>query len=241
LSEDQAQLYGEVLASRMGVLAELQDDTAAIPYMHILAAITRLKQVCCHPCLLLGGGEPEHYSCGKWDLFVELSEELLAAEMKFVVFSQYTEMLDLIEGYFHKAGIRVAGLRGNMAVGKRQKMIDQFNTDPGCRVFCASLLAGGTGIDLTGAQAVIHYDRWWNPAKEEQATARVHRMGQKHVVQVFRLITVGTLEEKIHRLLQEKRELAASMLHEDEAGIIKQMDREQLLELFRAVPVPGMA
>jgi SNF2 family DNA or RNA helicase len=115
-------------------------------------------------------------------------------------------------------------------------MIEQFNTDPDCQVFCASLLAGGVGIDLTGAQAVIHYDRWWNPAKEEQATARVHRMGQKKVVQVFRLITVDTLEEKIHQLLQEKRQLAASLIQEDEAGIIKQMDREQLAELFRTVP-----
>lgn len=133
LSDEQAQLYREVLASRMGVLSELEDDTAVIPYMHILAALTRLKQVCCHPCLLMGDGEPERYSCGKWDLFVELSEELLAAEMKFVVFSQYTERLDLIEDYFKKAGICVAGLRGNMPVGRRQRMMDLFNTDPGCR------------------------------------------------------------------------------------------------------------
>jgi len=236
LSDDQIQLYSEVLASRAGDLAILADGTAAIPYMHILAALTRLKQVCCHPCLLLGGSDPEEYSCGKWDLFVELSEELLGAEMKFVVFSQYLGMLDLIENHFHKTGIGVARLRGDMSTRKRQSMIEQFNTDPDCQVFCASLLAGGVGIDLTGAQAVIHYDRWWNPAKEEQATARVHRMGQKKVVQVFRLITVDTLEEKIHQLLQEKRQLAASLIQEDEAGIIKQMDREQLAELFRTVP-----
>jgi SNF2 family DNA or RNA helicase len=117
-------------------------------------------------------------------------------------------MLELIEKYLQMSGIRFGSLKGNMAVGKRQKMIDEFNQDPDCRVFCASLLAGGVGIDLTSAQAVIHYDRWWNPAREEQATARVHRMGQKNVVQVFRLITKGTLEEKIHQLITKKRELA---------------------------------
>ena len=100
-------------------------------------------------------------------------------------------------------------------------------------VFCSSLLAGGTGIDLLAAQVVIHYDRWWNPAKEEQATARVHRMGQKNVVQLFRLITVGTLEEKIHNIITRKQELASSVISEDEAGIIKQLDHRQLAELFR--------
>ncbi|SHO52657.1 DEAD/DEAH box helicase [Desulfopila aestuarii] len=236
LSADQIILYKEVLDSKAGEFAGLSDDMVAIPYMHILAAITRLKQICCHPCLIAGGSDPAQYNCGKWDLFVELSEELLGAEMKFVVFSQYLGMLDLIEDYFRKEGIGVARLRGDMSANKRQRMIETFNTDPDSRVFCASLLAGGVGIDLTGAQAVIHYDRWWNPAKEEQATARVHRMGQRKVVQVFRLITVDTLEEKIHQLLQEKRQLAESLIHEDEACIIKQMDREQLVELFRVAP-----
>jgi SNF2 family DNA or RNA helicase len=153
--------------------------------------------------------------------------------MKFVVFSQYTGMLDLIENYLKKEGIPFGTLKGNMSIAKRQSMIDRFNSDPECRVFCASLLAGGVGIDLTAANAVIHYDRWWNPAREEQATARVHRMGQKNVVQVFRLITKGTLEEKIHQLISRKRELATSLIQEDEAGIIKQLDRSQLAELLR--------
>jgi SNF2 family DNA or RNA helicase len=100
-------------------------------------------------------------------------------------------------------------------------------------VCCASLLAGGVGIDLTGAQAVIHYDRWWNAAKEEQATSRVHRFGQKRVVQVFRLITLGTLEEKIHHLIIKKRNLAASLINEDDALLLKNLDRRQLLELIR--------
>jgi superfamily II DNA or RNA helicase len=233
LSDDQVGLYREIIREREMDLEGLASDTTVIPYMNILAAITRLKRICCHPCLVQGCDDPGEYVSGKWDLFVELTAELLAADMKFVVFSQYTGMLELIEKYLQMAGIRFGSLKGNMAVGKRQKMIDEFNQDPDCRVFCASLLAGGVGIDLTSAQAVIHYDRWWNPAREEQATARVHRMGQKNVVQVFRLITRGTLEEKIHQLITKKRELATSLIQEDEAGIIKQMDRKQLAELFR--------
>jgi superfamily II DNA or RNA helicase len=233
LSDDQIGLYREVIDEREKELEELAEGTGTIPYMNILAAITRLKQICCHPCLVQGCDDPEEYASGKWDLFIELVSELLAADMKFVVFSQYTGMLGLIEDYLQKVGIPFASLKGNMPVAKRQKMIDRFNTDPDCRVFCASLLAGGIGIDLTAASAVIHYDRWWNPAREEQATARVHRMGQKNVVQVFRLITKGTLEEKIHQLIVKKRELATSLIQEDEAGIIKQLDRSQLAELLR--------
>ena len=236
LSDDQISLYRDVLKRREQDLEELADDATAIPYMNILATITRLKQICCHPCLVQGCGDPEAYSSGKWDLFVELAEELLAADMKFVVFSQYTGMIALIEKHLQTAGIRYSSLKGDMPVGKRQKMIGEFNKNPDCRVFCASLLAGGIGIDLTSAQAVIHYDRWWNPAREEQATARVHRMGQKNVVQVFRLITTGTLEEKIHHLISKKRNLATSLIQEDEAGIIKQMDRRQLAELFSFTP-----
>ena len=236
LSDDQIGLYREVIQDREKDLEELENDAEMIPYMNILASITRLKQICCHPCLVQGSSNPEDFSSGKWDLFVELSSELLAADMKFVVFSQYTGMLTLIERYLQQAGIRFCSLRGNMTVGKRQKMIDTFNKDSDCRVFCASLLAGGIGIDLTSAQAVIHYDRWWNPAREEQATARVHRMGQKNVVQVFRLITKGTLEEKIHQLIFRKSALSTSLIEEDEAGIIKQMDRKQLAELFRFSP-----
>ena len=233
LSDDQIGLYREVIGEREKELEELADSSSAIPYMNILAAITRLKQICCHPCLVQGCDDSGEYDSGKWDLFVELVSELLAADMKFVVFSQYIGMIAIIEDYLKRIGIVFASLKGDMPVATRQKMITQFNTSPDCLVFCASLLAGGVGIDLTGAQAVIHYDRWWNPAREEQATARVHRMGQKSVVQVFRLITRGTLEEKIHQLIIKKRELATSLIQEDEAGIIKQLDRRQLMELLR--------
>lgn len=100
-------------------------------------------------------------------------------------------------------------------------------------VFCASLLAGGTGIDLTAAQVVIHYDRWWNSAREEQATARVHRFGQKQVVQVFKFISQGTLEEKIHRLITRKSELFADIIQADDESFVKRLSRQDLAELLQ--------
>ncbi len=162
LSNDQVRLYRKVIADLEMDLDGLADDTATMPYMNILAAIIRLKQICDHPCLVKGCSNPEEFASGKWDLFVELTAELLAAEMKFVVFSRYVDMLALIERYLQEAGIGFCSLKGDMPVRKRQKMIDEFNTNPACGVFCASLLAGGIGIDLTAAQAVIHYDRWWS-------------------------------------------------------------------------------
>ncbi len=233
LSDDQVGLYRQVIDEMATDPENLDDGESAPSSIMILTLITRLKQICCHPCLVQDSTDPSAYASGKWDLFVELTEELLAAGMKFVVFSQYTRMLELIEGHLHRSGIEFAGIRGNMTAGRRQKMIETFNANPDCRVFCASLLAGGVGIDLTGAEAVIHYNRWWNPAREEQATARVHRMGQKKVVQVFRLITKGTLEEKINHLLARKQELATALIQEDEAAIIKQLERRELAELLR--------
>jgi SNF2 family DNA or RNA helicase len=149
------------------------------------------------------------------------------------VFSQFTTMLDIIEAWLAAEKIGYVQLRGSVEAGKRSRRIKTFNTGKKCRVCCASLLAGGTGIDLTGAQVVIHYDRWWNPAKEEQATARVHRMGQRHPVQVYKLVTTGTLEEKIHRLIEKKRALAAELIVEDDGSILKTLSRKELAGLFQ--------
>ncbi|OEU47016.1 MAG: hypothetical protein BA866_12130 [Desulfobulbaceae bacterium S5133MH15] len=232
LSEDQVGLYRQAVDEQQLFLDELETGKS-VNFLNILTLITRLKQICNHPSLVEKESDPDKYKSGKWDLFVELLSESLGNERKVVVFSQYTGMLDIIEYYLNGAGIDHATLRGSMSIGKRQKMIEKFTREKDCMVFCASLLAGGTGIDLLAGQVVIHYDRWWNPAKEEQATARVHRMGQKDVVQLFRLITKGTLEEKIHSIISRKQELASSVINEDEAGMIKQLDHRQLVELFR--------
>lgn len=233
LSEDQLTLYRQAVDEQQLFLEELKAGSKGINFLNVLTLITRLKQICNHPCLVEKETDPGKYKSGKWDLFVELLNESLDSGLKVVVFSQYTGMLDIIEYYLKSAGVGYANLRGSMNIAKREQMIDKFTGEKDCMVFCSSLLAGGTGIDLLAAQVVIHYDRWWNPAKEEQATARVHRMGQKNVVQLFRLITVGTLEEKIHNIITRKQELASSVISEDEAGIIKQLDHRQLAELFR--------
>ena len=195
-------------------------------------AIGLLKQICDHPCLVEKCTNPNTYRSDKWDLFVELLDESLENDRKVVVFSQYLGMLDLIAHHLLEKDIGFASLRGDMNIATRQAMIEKFATDDQCKVFTESLLAGGTGIDLLAGNVVIRYDRWWNPAKENQATTRVHRMGQQDVVHLFRLSTQNTLEEKIDKVIAEKQQLSDAIIREDDLGMIKQLSREQLLELF---------
>ncbi|MFK5926868.1 MAG: DEAD/DEAH box helicase [Desulfuromusa sp.] len=234
LHADQVSLYREFLSGQGRKLVEqLNDEGSDIPYMEVLALITYLKQICDHPCLISGGNDPEEYGSGKWELLKELLKECQESGYKVVVFSQYTAMLDLIESYLRGLGIGIASLRGGMNLKKRKQEIDRFQNEDSCQVFCASLLAGGTGIDLTAAQCVIHYDRWWNAAREDQATSRVHRIGQTRVVEVFKLITTGTLEEKIDKLISRRRALANKLVQADDGKLVKRLDRKDLLDLLR--------
>jgi len=139
-------------------------------------------------------------------------------------------MIGIMERFLKKSDIGYATLTG--ASRKRGEIIDRFSNDPACRVFVGSLKAGGVGIDLIAASVVIHYDRWWNAAKEDQATDRVHRIGQKRGVQVFKLITSGTLEEKISSIIARKRNLMDSIVVEDDPGLLKTFSREDLIELL---------
>ncbi|MEA3544711.1 MAG: DEAD/DEAH box helicase [Thermodesulfobacteriota bacterium] len=233
LHADQIRLYREFLSGKGQKLVEkLNDKGSEIPYMEVLALIAYLKQICDHPCLISGSSDPEAYGSGKWELFKELLGECLISDYKIVVFSQYTSMLDLIENYLQGLGIEIACLRGGMTLKKRKREIDRFQNEEDCRIFCASLLAGGTGIDLTAAQCVIHYDRWWNAAREDQATSRVHRIGQTRVVEVFKLITIGTLEEKIDKLISRRRVLAGTLVQADDGNLVKRLDRKDLLDLL---------
>ncbi len=232
LSGVQLLLYRETIAGQQPLLSDIADAATRIDYLHVFAMLTRLKQICDHPCLVEKCTNPNKYSSGKWDLFVELLDEALDNGRKVVVFSQYLGMLDLMAHHLTAQKIGFASLRGDMSIATRQAMIDRFATESQCMVFTASLLAGGTGIDLLAGNVVIHYDRWWNPAKENQATARVHRMGQQDVVHLFRLSTQNTLEEKIDKIIANKQHLSDSIIREDELGMIKQLSREQLLELF---------
>jgi SNF2 family DNA or RNA helicase len=232
LSDDQVKLYRDAVASKgKGLLKRLKDNDSPVPYIHIFALLNLLKQICDHPAL--PANDPagyERYQSGKWDLFVELLEEAMDSGQKVVVFSQYLGMIEIMERFLKKSGIGFAVLTG--ASRKRGEIIDRFNTDPECRVFIGSLKAGGVGVDLVAASVVIHYDRWWNAAKEDQATDRVHRIGQKRGVQVFKLVTSGTLEEKISAIIARKKNLMDSIVKEDDPGLLKTFSREELIELI---------
>jgi SNF2 family DNA or RNA helicase len=233
LSEDQVKLYRDALATRGKKLVREIEAAGEkpLPYIHVFALLNLLKQICDHPALatkeLDRAGELES---GKWDLFREILRECLDSGQKVVVFTQYLGMIELMQRHLDELGVEHAVLTG--ASVKRGEIVGRFNEDPACRVFLGSLKAGGTGIDLVGGSVVIHYDRWWNAAREDQATDRVHRIGQKRAVQVFKLVTEGTLEEKIAAIIERKRDLMASVLEEDDPRLAKIFTREELLELL---------
>lgn len=237
LSEDQIKLYRDALASRGSDLIEvLEREGQTIPYLHIFALLNMLKQICNHPALLdKDVGEYTQYDSGKWDLFQEIITQSLESGQKVVVYSQYLKMIDIICRYLKQRQIEYVTLTG--ASLNRGRLIARFNNDPDCRVFVGSLKAGGTGIDLVAASVVIHYDRWWNAAREDQATDRVHRIGQKKGVHIFKLVTEGTLEEKIAAIIERKKNIMDSVILEDDPGLLKTFSRKELMEML-SIPVP---
>jgi len=232
LSSEQVKLYQDVINTRAQTLiAQLYRKSEKVPYIHIFAVLSYLKQICNHPSQLENGClDYNKYQSGKWELFCELLEESLNSGFKVVVFSQYLNMLALIEAYLKDNKIEFATIKGSTK--NRKEMVERFNTDQKCKVFTGSLGASGFGINLIGGSVVIHYDRWWNAAREDQATDRVHRIGQTRGVQVFKLVTEGTLEEKIDRLIRKKKRLMDDLVKEDDANIVKSFNREELIELL---------
>ena len=232
LSDDQVKLYRDAISSRgEGLVKVLKQDGEPVPYMHIFALLNLLKQICNHPAQMDGRAEDyEQYRSGKWDLFEELVVECLDSDQKIVIYSQYLEMIRIIEKFLRGLEVDYVTLTG--ASRNRGEIIARFNNDPDCKIFVGSLKAGGIGIDLVAASVVIHYDRWWNAAKEDQATGRVHRIGQKRGVQVFKLVTQGTLEEKISAIIEDKRNLMDSILPEDDPNLLKTFSREELIKML---------
>ena len=159
----------------------------------------------------------------------ELLANAVEGGHKVLVFSQFVQMLKLVEKAIKEDGIKYEYLDGSTK--DRAERVDRFQGDPTVGAFLISLKAGGTGLNLTAADTVIHFDPWWNPAVEQQATDRAHRIGQNKVVSVYRLVAAGTIEEKILQLKQKKRELVASVLSED-AGGVKKLTKQDLEELF---------
>lgn len=219
----------EQKASLLNMLNNEKEGT-----LHVFALLTKLKQLCDHPSLIETTLDPfKEEMSGKWELFKELLAEARDSGQKVVVFSQYLEMLNIIEKYLKKQGIGFASLRGSSM--DRAEQVKRFQEDPQCEVFVGSLLASGVGIDLTAASVVIHYDRWWNPAKEAQATDRVHRIGQSRGVQVFKLITKDTIEERIDWLIKDKLRLIDTLDAEEGPDLFKNFTKKELLALVESL------
>lgn len=232
LMPKQRALYLDILERRrQQILDNIKNRDGSLPYIHIFALLSSLKQVCNHPASFLKiPDQYKEFDSGKWELFLELLAEARESQQKVVIFSQYLGMMDIIENYLSERGIEYASVRGSTV--NRAEQIHLFNRDPSCEVFVGSLHAVGLGIDLTAGSVVIHYDRWWNAAREEQATDRVHRIGQQRGVQVFKLVTVGTFEEKIDRLIAKKGKLMEEVIGVDDHQIIKQFTRDEIIELL---------
>ena len=235
LLPDQHQLYIELLQQRQRhLIEELRDEKHPVPYLHIFAILSSLKQICDHPAAYLKmPHDYKQYQSGKWELFLELLREARNSKQKVVVFSQYLAMLDIIEHYLTEQEIGFASLRGSTQ--NRKEQLQTFNRDPNCEVFVGSLHAAGLGVDLTAGSVVIHYDRWWNAARENQATDRVHRIGQLRGVQVFKLVTKGTFEEKIDAMIAYKGKLMEDIIGADDQDALKKLSREDLIELLTLV------
>lgn len=230
LSEVQLELYRSYAESARDELVKLVSregfDRVQI---HVLATLTRLKQICCHPAIF-AKEKAEPGDSAKYDMLLELLQTLVEGGHKTVIFSQYTRMLQIMREDFEQRGIRFAYLDGSSK--NRLEIVKQFNEDPSLSVFLVSLKAGGTGLNLVGADTVIHYDMWWNPAVESQATDRVHRLGQKNSVSSYKLITLGTIEEKIAEMQKRKKGLVKKVVSCDDEAIAK-LTWEDVLELLK--------
>jgi len=225
----QEALYRRIHQQRTAEIAEfLNDEEAEIPYMHIFALLTRLKQVCDHSSLV-DGDPSKRGDSAKLEIFDEILDEALDGGLQIVVFSQYVKMINLLVRHLERRRISHLVLTGETR--NRGRIVRRFNSEQHERVLLASLLAGGTGIDLTGASVVLHYDRWWNPAKENQATDRVHRIGQRRFVQVFKLITRDTVEERIDELIRSKVKLMEAVVAPTEE-VIHSLDRREIKKLL---------
>ncbi len=214
MNSDQLKLYQEVLAAcRRQVFTEVEKKGIEKSQVSILTALLRLRQVCCHPELLGPTFRKKAVSSGKFDAFQDLVTEVIDEGHRILVFSQFVEMLGLLKAWLEEAKIPYEYLDGRTR--KREERVKRFNESEDIPVFLVSLRAGGTGLNLTGADYVIHYDPWWNPAVQDQATDRVHRIGQKRHVFAYKLITKDSVEEKILALQERKRSLAKELLSAD--------------------------
>lgn len=236
LTREQKAVYLNYLGQiQSSTISELSQAGFQKNRMKILAGLTRLRQICCDPALFLDGYRG---GSGKLDLLLEVLDEALASHRRILVFSQFTSMLARIRAALEERDWPAFYLDGDTPVADRLALVNRFNAGERS-LFLISLKAGGTGLNLTGADTVVLYDLWWNPAVEQQAVDRAHRIGQKNVVQVIRLITQGTVEEKIYALQEKKRDLIDQVV---EAGsseglsTLTEADVREILSLGTPAP-----
>ena len=222
LTAEQVTLYEAMVTETMQAIAAAEGiERAGL----VFKLLTGLKQICNHPAQYLKQPGPLPGRSGKLALFDELTDVILAGGESMLVFTQYTQMATLLQQHLDARGIGSLFLHGGVPVARREEMVAEFQAG-GVPVFLLSLKAGGTGLTLTRATHVLHYDRWWNPAVEDQATDRAYRIGQDRPVQVHRLIAEGTLEDKIAALLEKKRDLADAVIGSGERWIAELSDSE---------------
>ncbi len=230
LMDEQKDFYLQVLDStKEELFKSIEQNGLEKSRLSIFSALLRLRQICCHPRLYDKENVKHIMSSGKFEKLKAMLEEIIAEKHRVLLFSQFVEMLDIVKDWLDRAGIPYSYLTGKTK--DRQGAVEKFNNNPSIPIFLVSLKAGGTGLNLTGADYVIHYDPWWNPAVEDQATDRAYRIGQTKKVFVYRLITKNTVEEKIQKLKMFKRNLVDSVISVDR-NITKSLTMDDIKEIF---------
>lgn len=229
MTDEQRELYMQVLEETKKEIFDVAPGDITKNRMSIFAALLRLRQICCHPTLIDKKKELMAIESGKFEKLKVMLKEIISEGHRVLLFSQFVEMLDIVRTWLIKKGIKHEYLTGKTK--DRKDCVERFNNDSSIPIFLISLKAGGTGLNLTGADYVIHYDPWWNPAVEDQATDRAYRIGQTKKVFVYRIITKGTVEEKIQKLKAKKRDLVDSVISVDRE-IGKSLTYEDLKEIL---------
>ena len=229
MNDEQKNIYLSYLAqAKEEVAEEININGIERSQIKILSALTRLRQICCHPKIFIENYEG---TSSKLEQCMEIVEDATESGHKILIFSTYTSMFEIMEQQLKEQKIPYYKLTGSTKVDERIKMVDEFNTNQNIKVFLISLKAGGTGLNLTGADMVIHYDPWWNLSAENQATDRAYRIGQKNNVQVYKLITKNSIEEKIYELQMKKAELSENMLS-TQTKFINKLSKDEIMKLF---------
>jgi SNF2 family DNA or RNA helicase len=233
LKEKQAALYQKIIDETRD---KLQTSSDIDRKGQIFKLLNSLKQVCNHPAQYLHEDSADFSESGKTELLIELLDKIMARHEKALIFTQYVQMGDLLVDILEENyGFTPLFLHGGLTRKKRDKLIDKFQNNSKPKIFILSLRAGGVGLNLTSANHVIHYDLWWNPAVESQATDRAFRIGQEKDVTSYRLITEGTFEERINDILTRKKKLADMTVRNGEKWITELSDEElhDLIKLDR--------